>query len=475
MRTTSSQDMSKTPRLIRFCAMVATSFRRKAHQSSAVCLLWTIPILAGSGPALAVDGCAPGTTCHSVKEDGSPAPEPGPFLAQCSSMFPDFVVPKDQVNPKGPWFILSQNYPITAPNFQPPWKGIKFDTAQGATEYLYALRDYSFDGMVEADFRPETNSGLKWYHMPLMNYGPRRREPTHGLTSERPVSGPELGVKPGVTIHNYAIGFYNEVGAYTIGNVWRTGSPDATKAQFLEGAMTFKILFTDAKPEDFSGPDILAGAPTWTISTANGDTEVRLLQMDVAATAPGTPTGWVFGTLAYDHAAKDASPWRRMRPVGLSWGSDPGYTPQDQLNGKPLTATIISDEAPAYARAHLGWAGRANGPVDNPNSGCLSCHSTAQFPVQAPIAFDRNQKCDTDEERLVWFRDIPGTQVFGRITDACALDAAEPQTVSLDFSLQMQVALQSVLQFNDSNPCNPQHGIAATFPPGDMNAPRVER
>jgi hypothetical protein len=34
---------------------------------------------------------------------------------------------------------------------------------------------------------------------------------------------------------------------------------------------------------------------------------------------------------------------------------------------------------------HLGWLGRLNGPVDNPQSACLSCHGTAQSPVVSPM------------------------------------------------------------------------------------------
>ena len=70
--------------------------------------------------------------------------------------------------------------------------------------------------------------------MPLMNYGPHAREPFRGLTSERTVTGPELEVKPGLSVHNFAIGFYNAAGAVTIGQVWASGAPDLSKAQFQQ-------------------------------------------------------------------------------------------------------------------------------------------------------------------------------------------------------------------------------------------------
>ena len=140
---------------------------------------------------------------------------------------------------------------------------------QGANDYLYTLRDYAFDGMIAADFRPEFNTVRRWFHMPMMNFGPNAREPVRGLTRERTVTGPELGLKPGVAIHNYAIGFYNAVGGVTIGRVWKTNSPDVTQANFAQGTMTFKVLFSDAQSGDFEGPDLLAGAPHGETITAS--------------------------------------------------------------------------------------------------------------------------------------------------------------------------------------------------------------
>jgi hypothetical protein len=431
-----------------------------------------------AGWSQTVTGCAPGTTCLSVQNNGGPGP--GPSTAQCSGTFPDFIVASAMAPSSAPWFKLSQNYPSSAPTGDAPWLNIDFTNGvQGANDYLYALRDYSFDGMIDADFRPENSKGRPWFHMPLMNYGAGRREPVHGVTSERPITGPELGVKPGVTIHNYAVGFYNAAGAFTIGQVWKDpGLPDLTKSRFPQGAMTFKILFSDATANDFSGDDLLAGAPQWTIATAAGPTTVRLLQMDVAAADTRySPTGWVFGTLAFDRNATDASPWKRMRPVGLSWGNDPGFTPADQQAGKKLTQTTISDQIPAYAAAHLGWAGRTNGPVDNPISGCLSCHGTAEYPV-GPLT--PSSACDTDAKKLYWFRNFRGDQPFGAVDATCTPTNPSPPPAALDFSLQMKVAVQSVLQFRDINPCTPPspaalEALAKPLPQEVEDAPRVRR
>jgi hypothetical protein len=449
---------------------------RSQYLSSVAGFLFVAAVIPTSAPlSQTVPGCAPGTRCLSVQNNGGPGP--GPSTAQCSGVFPDFVVPSAMAPASGPWFKLSRTYPSASPSGDAPWLSIDFKNGvKGANDYLYALRDYSFEGMIDAEFRPENNQVRPWFHMPLMNFGAGRREPIRGVTAERSIKGPELGVKPGTTIHNYAIGFYNAAGGFTIGQVWKTSIPDVTKSHFAEGAMTFKILFSDAKANDFSGPDLLAGAPQWTIATANGTQTIRLLQMDVAAVDSRSPTGWVFGTLAFDANASDASPWLRMRPVGLSWGNDPGFTPADQQAGKKLTETMISDQSPAYASAHLGWAGRTNGPVDNPISGCLSCHGTAEYPVLADLA-PTNAACDTDAKKLYWFRDFRGDQPFGGVDATCTPVSPNPTPTALDFSLQMKVAVQNVLQFKDINPCTPPPpaALAAPLAPEIEDAARVRR
>jgi hypothetical protein len=424
-------------------SMLGSNFQR---QSLLVCGI-VMEMLAIVHPTRAGDVCGAGARCFPVTGNGSPAQ----YVAQCSGRFPDFVSPSAMVPTKGTLFKLSQNYPISAATTNTPWLDIDFtDGVRGANAYLYALRDYAFEGMIDADFRPEFATARQWFHMPMMNFGPFAREPKRGLTTERTVIGPELGVKPGVAIHNYAIGFYNTVGAVTIGQVWKTDFPDLTKAQFPQGTMTFKLLFSDANASDFAGADILSDAPQWKISTSSGEQDVRLMQMDVGTVDLRSPTGWVFGTFAFDRYATDASPWRRLRPVGLSWGNDYGFTPADARSGKKLKETIISDQIPAYAAQHLGWAGRTNGPIDNPISGCLSCHSTAQDPAP-PLTF--NNACVSDAQKLFWFRDFTGTESFGGVDSTCNPVNVIPQPHALDFSLQIATSVQNVKQYKDINPC----------------------
>lgn len=403
--------------------------------------------------ALSPSNCAVGARCLSVDQNGRPN-DAGTFVAQCRGQFPDFVTPKARLSGwTGDLFELAQSYPSSDPGTDAPWRMIDFQTPAGADQYIYALRDYAFEDMIEADFRPSVSKGRRWFHMPMMNFGPTAREFTHGLTEERSVEGPELGLKPGVRIRNFAVGFYNSAAATTIRRVWASDNPNLIDPTFPPGSMTFKILFSTAKKDDFAdGVDPLAGAPTWQIYENGQTLDIRLMQMDVAAAAPDTEPGWVFGTLAYDASAKDVSPWRRMRSVGLAWGNDKDVTPTGVKNGtQTIKETIVSADAPSYAASHLGWAGRMNGPVDNPISGCLSCHSTAQWP-RAPIFPARN--C-TEAQSLFWFRDVKGSTPFGLVDrNSCDPIPVTQPLAALDYSLQMAVAVENVLRYRDINPCS---------------------
>lgn len=402
--------------------------------------------------------CPAGSTCPRVDERGAPDSS-GAFTAQCTGNYPDFV---DQVPASwtGRRFKLSQSYPSTAPTSPAaPWKAHNFKTAAGADAYLLAVRNYFYAGMVAADWRGEANSTRRWYHVPWMTLrasdrAPLPREFIRGLTQERSTSAPELGLKQGRSVQNWAIGFYNPVGGYTIGRVWANPtSPQAAQSQFRENAAVVKVLFSAAKADDFAAGDLLEGAPEWDANIrAPGGTKtvgkVRLLQMDVAVRdARAGVTGWVFGTFAYDKNAPGTDGWKKMVPVGLMWGNDPAV---DEI-GDPLHETIVSAQAPQYAKDHLGWQGRMNGPVDNPASACMSCHSTAQVPSSAPLA-PTDDDCDATEKQ-VWFRNISGSTPFGRINDQCVRSSSTTGLTALDYSLQMAVAFRMFRTSALRNPC----------------------
>ncbi|TSD86775.1 hypothetical protein FFK22_020865 [Mycobacterium sp. KBS0706] len=102
-------------------------------------------------------------------------------------------------------------------------------------------------------------------------------------------------------------------------------------------------------------------------------------------------TGWVFMTLVYD-AAAPGDVWDKMVPLGVQWGNDP----EAKTEGATLTENWINPKAPLYSTQTLGWGGRLSGPNDGgrndivvdgkpiknaPDSGCMSCHSTAQWNI----------------------------------------------------------------------------------------------
>jgi hypothetical protein len=182
------------------------------------------------------------------------------------------------------------------------------------------------------------------------------------------------------------------------------------------------------------------------------------------------PTGWVFGTFAFDRSATDAPAWKRLRPVGLMWGNDPGYTPADQQKGRALRESIVSSEIPAYAKAHLGWAGRVNGPVDNPASSCLSCHQTAQAPAGAPMVPPNG--C-SEKQQLFWFRDLALGEAFGVVKGCDPVESPDPKPVSLDLSLQLATAVQALGQAN-VNSCTPAAALRAAAPAAFVEHP-IER
>ena len=228
----------------------------------------------------------------------------------------------------------------------------------------------------------------------------------------------------------------------------RVSAPDLAQMHMTPGAMVFKLLFTAARATDFP-QDILAGSVAATIrpNTDGTAVNVRLLQIDIAVRDDRAgATGWYFATLAYDQTIAGASPWTKMVPVGLTWGNDP--------QGAPLQETWINPAAPAYAKAHLGVGGRLNGPVDNQQSACMSCHGTAQAPSLANMFPAGSCVANT----AAWFRNLPGTQPFGRFdqrTPACDTALNGITLTGADYSLQLA---QTVTEGLDAtaptfNPC----------------------
>ena len=361
------------------------------------------------------------------------------------------IPPSDQYI--GPLFKLSQDYPDSVPkpeSSDQPWLDV--EPMNDPDAYQIAIRDYFLEGMVEADFRAQDNNVRKWYHMPWMNVGRNPREAIRGLTNERASRCKDLGELQNKRQQNWGIGFYNAVGGYTVGQVWADcEKPDPTKSQFRDGTVVVKLLFSAAP--DSQVPD-LQGAPAWTayirkafINCNHTDQprqvrQVRLLQMDIAVKdSRAGVTGWFFGSLVYEKSAIGIDGWRKLSPGGLQWGLDHGYNSADRKADRQLKETYLSHPQPKLStyKGELGWLGRLNGPIDNPVSSCMSCHSTAQWPNTERMFPEGGM---SENQRMKWFRNLSGNEPFtsGR--------------TPLDYSLQIQLSIENFCKSNQtSNIC----------------------
>jgi hypothetical protein len=345
----------------------------------------------------------------------------------------------------GPVFKLSQAYPATLPSLEPlnrrKWTQFDFKNPTDAPKYLQAVLDYCLEGNAANNFADvSTNTVRKWYHAPWLHSTNSGREFIHGLTKERPSRVGELGPAQTAQHDNWAIGFYNARGGYTIGQVWKDPAhPDPRKATFPSHTVTCKLLFTTTPVTE---APFLDGTLEWEgdINRAAGTgprPKLRLLQLDVAVKDPrantATTVGWVFGTFQYEKAAS-SSPnwWEHMVPVGLMWGSDVASLKGNQ----PTTQEWINTNR--GQKLHLGRRDQVlNGPVDNPLGSCTACHGFAQIArvnspsptiPGAPPALNAN--------------DAALDRYFTNIRAATALS---PDYVSVDYSLQLQLGISRAI------------------------------
>jgi hypothetical protein len=453
----------------------------------------TAAVLAALLPSNAT-GCAPGARCIKVTANGSPS-NSATSIVQCRGEMPDFIVPRNTIpaNYNGPWFqpnLIEQAH-TGVPSGTRPWRN--FDPRQESQRlaYLMALRNYAFASApvraltpaltADSDYFqpaggtvPTAQRSQKWYPAPRMIFGnpavagSGAREAAYGMTAERTVGSGELAGNT-TAFRNYAVAYYDARGSRTFARVWSTTTPgtdvaDRTKMTFAGGSLVYKLLYSAARPADFP-TDILANSLGVKIipNAGSAAVDVRLLQIDIAVKDERAgPTGWYFATYAYDRSISGNSPWLKMVPVGLMGGNDPA--------GPPIKESWINPAAPAYAKAHLGFEGRLNGPVDNRASACMSCHSTAQARSLAFLIADRS--CAS--RRASWFRNLPGTTAFGRFdrnTATCETDLNGEVLTAADYSLQLSdTVTRSLITPATFNPCTfddaaPPSAIQAGQPP----------
>jgi hypothetical protein len=376
--------------------------------------------------------------------------------------FPDFgFLPPPQGPSKysGPVFKLSQDYPKTKPDGLPPFMQTDFRTDwQG---YMSQVRDYCFEGNVDhatfdEDFRAENNTVRRWYHMPFQHWGPSGREGVHGLTKEAEVQKQQLAVSQTYTGgQTYALGLYNDLAGYTIGQVWDADDPVAkfSGVTFPFGATVCKVLFVDVPPDQvpsLANPLQWNAYTTTTFQTQERHmTKVSLIQMDIMVRDSRSPTLWVMGTFQYNGQLNNPKRWNNLVPVGLMFGNDPTITDSAYSNpsvvktmiNPALKETIINPTAD-LPPTHLGWNGRLNGPVDNPMSSCISCHMTAEYPQVSQMnpTFDPSLNAKPgDAVWMRWFSNLNGGTPFD------ATDPVDPSRKpgSTDFSLQLAATLQN--------------------------------
>jgi hypothetical protein len=341
---------------------------------------------------------------------------------------------------QGPVFKLSQNYPRSLPSISnPPWQRFDFTNPLEAPQYMNAVLNYCMQGNTANDFADVSqNKVRKWYHAPWLHVGASGREFIHGLTRERPSRVPELGpLHVTNQIQNWAVGFYNSRGGYTLGRVWADEqNPDPTKARFPVHTVSCKLIFTAAPLEEVP---YLEGTLEWEAdinraSNADPRPKLRLLQLDIAVRDPRADltTGWVFGTFQYDKDASTAADWwQHLVPVGLMWGND---APRVLISQPPQEQWVNENRSP---QLHLGLRGLLNGPIDNPRSSCTACHALGQIATvedpdpSLPRVPSENASVSTLQRYL---RNIGAQEPYS------------PDYVSLDYSLQLQVGISNFLE-----------------------------
>ena len=381
---------------------------------------WTLVVIAACSALIQGVGAQPASKAYLT--GGCDTPQT-PF---CDALMPPIP------NWTGHVFQLSQNYPTTSGPDAQPW--LQFDPKTQPDQYLTAVLSYIFEGNIQADtessFDPRLNAVRGWYNAPWQDVGIiNGREFIHGLTRERVSRPHELAPEQVHEWNNYAVGFYNARGGMIFGRVWQDhGNPDPAAALFPNGTVATKLIFTAASEAEVP---YLKGAPQWQAyvyanpndpapkaSSPRAVLPLRLLQIDIAVKDDrvSDTTGWVFGTFVYGGGpgGVGGSGWMNVSSVGTMWGNDPGYS-----GAAPLAQTWLN---PAVHMPHVGYQGRLNGPIDNPASSCLSCHSTAEVPSGTMVP-------PTGVNPASWFQNIKSGAPF---------DSGRQST---DYSLQLSVGI----------------------------------
>ena len=405
--------------------------------------------------------------CNQAGTDDKtkPGTDEGVVNTSSNAPFPDFgfMIPPEEAEKQGiRVFRLSQNYPDALPTPAAP-DFLSTDFKKDWRKYLLQVQQYCFEGNTEVDFRVEDNKVRSWFHMPWQHYSSNGREGFHGLTKEAPVKKFQLAsTQTDSTGGAWAVGFFNDIAGYTIGQVWKdhnNPNPKAMSSGFKNGAVLFKILFL-SMPQAVVEKQVpfLQNGQWWdayaTYNFASFERtpiKVALIQMDIMVRDDRSPNGWIFGNFQYNGKMNKANKWENLVPVGMMWGQDPENN-TNQSNPRPtqtiintkLMETIINPDSTELPPTHLGWNGRLNGPVDNPMSSCYSCHATAEYPAGSPLSplFDGDSAKLNPPGSLGWMRWFQNNK--------CGTPFDGPTYQSTDFCLQMAESIQNYMTWKES-------------------------
>ncbi|MBT0570150.1 hypothetical protein KIK84_07425 [Curvibacter sp. CHRR-16] len=518
------------------------------QRSMKTCIqLSCVALLGASASALAADMHKPANTCTgtypSYWQDIAPK-FADMWKGQTISNAPTGAY-------SGPIFKLSDDYPRQPVDDKAhqPWRSSKFDALfdpatkpkvkeKLAKEYGWLVYQYILAGNInrsgQTDFDVCENPVRPWYHIAFQTYDPLSgREFIHGLTREAPVT---FSIKSGTgtaATTMWAVAIYNATAAYTLGTVWQkdgTAKIPTANIRFDEGAVIGKPLFNTATLDQLP---VLANMPRWNANISDPTfcqtpenatmaeqsnlcprnyakwNDVRLMQFDISvADHRAKSTGWVYGTFVADgqRKAKVKDQWQRVSLLGLMWGNDTppagqlayNYPPNPRKNGfkQEVIFWDVVDELNSYGgtgtvqrMGHLGSNHRLNGPADNANSSCMSCHGTASVPDKtfttppllaqfsamtkqsvAPVngltdvGLDRSGTPATQQNGVtfsemdaIYFANVMagtsfnmttpgGKNVMGEGVPAYP-NPAQKQWIALDYSLQLSMSLKQWMQW----------------------------
>jgi len=459
----------------------------------------------------------------------TPAPQPASAAAIA---FRNAVVPAPLGYP-APTFKLSHNYPHSVPDKcdQCTWLKIPVDFTpqfpsagkpihpptwhnQHWDEYITAILNYVKENQDpqlsdKAGWNTKVGGKTRWFNVPWMAYDPTAgREFVHGTTNERTATLGEFMKTPEGGPHvqffmaheteackteypwgfeSWSVGYYNEYGGYALGRTIPStgvpqmgdflGSPVPAGLPFPDGTVVVKIL-TSNVPADCV--PFLKGSPEWTVDRHKYTKEKgyqcerapqpdHVVQVDVAVVDKRSPTRWVYGTFAYDGDTPGSTFWDHLVPVGLQWGSDPWTFPAVPMaDSLPLQQSVINTDIGTFQ--HLGCKDRLAGPVDNPQSSCTSCHSSAYAAPKGapgvmgsnvPPSFGFSGLCQAFSlENAAYFQNQSAPQRFpgGQYADAFTMDT----------SLQLEVA------FTQYGFYNTDHAPQACTDPNQIQPPKKQ-